>query len=216
MKTSSPVNRFYVYELIDPRNNQPFYVGKGSGRRAWTHYNSALQNRACNMRLLEYILDLISENCKPIVRLVEEQLSDEDAYEKEIALIKQYRLTDDISIVNRLVEKRGPQLTDESKKKISQANFGQKNNMWGRKHRPESIKMMSENHHKCDGLSNDNAKHYTIIDPQGGVHVVSGRIAPWCKERGFDYSTLLKSHKLGRPVPSGRSAGWWVKEIVRK
>jgi hypothetical protein len=28
---------YYVYELIDPRNNMPFYIGKGKGRRAKTH-----------------------------------------------------------------------------------------------------------------------------------------------------------------------------------
>lgn len=28
---------FYVYELIDPRTDWVFYVGKGQGRRAWQH-----------------------------------------------------------------------------------------------------------------------------------------------------------------------------------
>ena len=28
---------YYVYQLVDPRNNQPFYIGKGKGRRAKTH-----------------------------------------------------------------------------------------------------------------------------------------------------------------------------------
>jgi len=28
---------FYVYALIDPRNNKPFYVGKGKGER-WKHH----------------------------------------------------------------------------------------------------------------------------------------------------------------------------------
>ena len=29
--------RFYVYVYSDPRNNQPFYIGKGIGNRAFAH-----------------------------------------------------------------------------------------------------------------------------------------------------------------------------------
>ncbi len=29
--------RCYVYALVDPRSGEPFYVGKGAGRRAWSH-----------------------------------------------------------------------------------------------------------------------------------------------------------------------------------
>ncbi len=28
---------YYVYELIDPRDNEPFYVGKGKGNRMYAH-----------------------------------------------------------------------------------------------------------------------------------------------------------------------------------
>lgn len=28
---------FYVYQLIDPRDNKPFYVGKGKGKRMYSH-----------------------------------------------------------------------------------------------------------------------------------------------------------------------------------
>lgn len=30
-------NIYYVYALIDPRNNKPFYIGEGKGKRAWSH-----------------------------------------------------------------------------------------------------------------------------------------------------------------------------------
>jgi len=29
--------KFFLYELIDPRNNSVFYVGKGQGRREYDH-----------------------------------------------------------------------------------------------------------------------------------------------------------------------------------
>ena len=34
----------YVYILVDPRGNVPFYVGKGTGNRVYSHVNSVLKN----------------------------------------------------------------------------------------------------------------------------------------------------------------------------
>ena len=36
--------KYYVYRLIDPRNGQTFYVGKGKGNRLYAHINDALKN----------------------------------------------------------------------------------------------------------------------------------------------------------------------------
>ena len=36
--------QYYVYRLIDPRNGQTFYVGKGKGNRLFAHVNDALKN----------------------------------------------------------------------------------------------------------------------------------------------------------------------------
>jgi hypothetical protein len=33
--------KYYVYQLIDPRNNKPFYVGKGKGERMYAHEREA-------------------------------------------------------------------------------------------------------------------------------------------------------------------------------
>ena len=36
---------YYVYNLIDPRNNSVFYVGKGTGNRAYQHEMAVRRNR---------------------------------------------------------------------------------------------------------------------------------------------------------------------------
>ena len=35
---------YYVYRLVDPRDGQTFYVGKGKGNRVFAHVNEALDN----------------------------------------------------------------------------------------------------------------------------------------------------------------------------
>lgn len=36
--------QYYVYRLIDPRNGQTFYIGKGKGNRLYAHISDALKN----------------------------------------------------------------------------------------------------------------------------------------------------------------------------
>ncbi len=35
--------KYYVYALIDPRNNNPFHIGKGKDNRIYNHVNNAIK-----------------------------------------------------------------------------------------------------------------------------------------------------------------------------
>jgi hypothetical protein len=45
------MSRFFVYDLIDPRNDEVFYVGKGTKNRPYEHAKYAkagVRSRKCN------------------------------------------------------------------------------------------------------------------------------------------------------------------------
>ena len=70
------MNRFYIYFHINPLKNEIFYVGKGtSGRAKRKHNRSELWNNIVNK--YGYIIDI-----------VEDGLTNEEAFEREIFYIK--------------------------------------------------------------------------------------------------------------------------------
>jgi len=87
--------RYYVYKLIDPRNNQPFYIGKGEGLRAKSHIYEAHKprNEWYNENKNQTILDIENEGKSVIIKKVKENLLEQEAYDLEISLIKKYGKT---------------------------------------------------------------------------------------------------------------------------
>jgi hypothetical protein len=54
---------FYTYIYFDPRNNEPFYVGKGKGNRAWANHS---KNKQFNGRLRI----LKNQNLEPLIEIL--------------------------------------------------------------------------------------------------------------------------------------------------
>jgi len=81
---------YYVYILADPRKeDQPFYVGKGKGRRATTHLWEKPETR--NVHKENKIAAIRAAGFEPKIIYVAEGIIDEDiAYDLEASLIKKY------------------------------------------------------------------------------------------------------------------------------
>lgn len=74
---------YYVYVYVDPRNDQPFYVGKGQGERALSHLSDAAESRKCAT-----IAELKAEGKKPRIDILAHALRDEEtAFRIEAAVI---------------------------------------------------------------------------------------------------------------------------------
>jgi hypothetical protein len=79
---------YYVYLYIDPRNEQPFYVGKGQGGRALSHLSEEAESRKCAR-----ISELRAEGKEPRIDILAHGLRDEEtAFRIEAAIIDLFGL----------------------------------------------------------------------------------------------------------------------------
>lgn len=59
------IKTYYVYFLIDPRDNIPFYVGKGNGQRMYEHERYAIRNyRGSNLPRHNRIREIVNTGLK--------------------------------------------------------------------------------------------------------------------------------------------------------
>jgi len=79
------MNNYYVYKLVDPRTNMPFYVGKGKDARAFKHLKNS--SKTCNPRKDKIINEIFSCELSPIVDIFLKNLDEETAYKLEEELI---------------------------------------------------------------------------------------------------------------------------------
>jgi hypothetical protein len=80
---------YYVYILIDPRTNKPFYVGKGKGNRAKFHLKETIET-TINIRKYNKIQSILKNGLEPKIVYHAIELTEVDAYNAEANLIKQY------------------------------------------------------------------------------------------------------------------------------
>jgi len=101
-------------------------------------------------------------------------------------------------------------MSDETRKKLSLAKkgktCGEKNNMWGRKHRPDSIALMREN--RKPRKIKDESYIYNIRDPNGVIYTTSN-LFYFAKENDLDSRALRRISK--QENQHRHHQGWRVK-----
>jgi hypothetical protein len=82
-------NDFYVYGYSDPHSDDPyFYIGKGRARRAYEHLCPSFYCK--DLPFYRKIKSMLDKNVQPEVTIIENNLSEQEAHELEIELIKDY------------------------------------------------------------------------------------------------------------------------------
>ena len=77
-------NPFYVYALKDPREkpSKPFYIGKGTGNRAWEHHINADESEKGQL-----IQQIKADGCNVIHTIIADNLTEQQALKIEAELI---------------------------------------------------------------------------------------------------------------------------------
>lgn len=78
----SEETKFYVYVYIDPRTDLPFYIGKGCGKRAYTHLKETKDDTENKMKYA-YIKGLKNKGLEPIIQFINSNMTSDDAYDYE-------------------------------------------------------------------------------------------------------------------------------------
>lgn len=116
---------FYVYALIDPINNVPFYIGKGKNKRAWEHLKGRANYNENKLRCIENIRLLGFE---PEILIVKQDLTNSEALEYEKLLIEACN-ENGLKLTNKKCfppDRTGSKLTVKHKETLSRHNKNKK------------------------------------------------------------------------------------------
>jgi hypothetical protein len=113
---------FYVYELIDPRNLLPFYIGKGTGKRMYQHVAMAKSNQRMNPKLKLRIMEL---DGNVLYNKIIETTSEFEAFRKEAELIEHYELENLCNVC-----KAGPNWSDMDCGKLRKSLSNHRKLLW--------------------------------------------------------------------------------------
>ncbi|MDB4243529.1 hypothetical protein N9861_05720 [Gammaproteobacteria bacterium] len=78
--------KFYVYALIDPRTNEPFYIGKGKDNRVYEHVKSAIKSDKASDKL-DRIREIRDSGHKVKHIIVRHGLTEDESFKIESSLI---------------------------------------------------------------------------------------------------------------------------------
>lgn len=178
-------NKFYVYEWFNIETNEVFYVGKGCGKRAYETHRR-------NKKFLNYI-----ENNRVNVRIIKDNLSEEDAFKLEKITIEKYKEQQMCSAnitsggyggcnfvwTNEMREyksKYNPMKDEKQRERM------QKNN-------PMADKEIAAKQHEClkRAVVINGIEYPSVIEAASSLGVVGPTITRWCQQ-GYNTKGLCR------------------------
>lgn len=147
-----PKTKFYVYLLIDPRNDRVFYVGKGCKKKDGSYRHREHISIAKNPNRKDYkkmpklynkIAKILREGFNDLKYYFIDCENEKKAFFEEIEMIKFYGKHNLCNLTDGGEGSSGRKHTKETRKKIGEANrgllAGEKHYLWG-KHLPEETR----------------------------------------------------------------------------
>jgi hypothetical protein len=198
---------YYVYKLINPETNLPFYVGKGKADRAESHLK--LKSKTDNPRKDKTILEIYSKNKIPLIEYTYQNLYEDDAYLKEEELIRKYGregfedggILSNITINSRPPSQKGKTkiFTEEHKKNLSLALKGKNKSKpsWIKgltKETDERVKRLSENRKKT-GNNHQVGMKYSQERIEKIKNKLIGRVVPLSQRKKMSFAKKGKTWK---------------------
>lgn len=92
----------YVYALIDPRDEKPFYIGKGKGNRVFNHVACSLEEEVTNNKY-DKIREIKSSGNKVKHVIIRHGMTDKAAFEVESSLIDFIGYLNHFSLANEVL-----------------------------------------------------------------------------------------------------------------
>lgn len=99
-KAIQSLNGYYVYTLIDPRNDKVFYIGKGIGNRVFNHEIESGKSKNDEKMKMQTIRSIENAGLNVKRVIVNWGLSEREAFVAEASLINFLNFTKDINLTN--------------------------------------------------------------------------------------------------------------------
>lgn len=101
-KALDSLNGFYVYALIDPRNEKVFYIGKGTGNRVFSHEIESGKTPKSEKTKLHKIQEIEKDGFAVKRLIVNWGLSEVEAFASEATLINLLNYIPDMKLTNEV------------------------------------------------------------------------------------------------------------------